>query len=102
MKSFTAFLQNHMMECFFVKHFGIECPGCGMQRSYILLLQGQFSDSIKMYPALLPMIFLFCFLLMHLIFKFKFGAAALKWNFIIVVSIMWINYLIKMISIIHI
>lgn len=42
-----------MIPCLSKTLFGIECLGCGFQRSFSLLLLGDFSGSFKMYPALL-------------------------------------------------
>ncbi len=45
-----------MLTCFSKYYFGIECPGCGVQRSFICLIRGDFMDSLALYPALLPFI----------------------------------------------
>ncbi|MBC2840013.1 DUF2752 domain-containing protein [Robiginitalea sp. SC105] len=42
---------------------GISCPGCGLQRAVALLLKGELVNSFMMYPALLPMMALFGFIL---------------------------------------
>lgn len=91
-------LEDHMLPCPYSKYFGVDCFGCGMQRSFIALLKGNFIDSFYFYPALFPMLVLFTLLIIHLIFKFKHGAKWLKYNFIIVVSIVVINFLMKLIS----
>ena len=49
-------LEKYMFPCFSKTLFGIECLGCGFQRSFLLLLQGNFSGSFKMYPALITTI----------------------------------------------
>ena len=46
-------LEKYMFPCLSKTLFGIECLGCGFQRSLVLFLQGDFSASFKMYPALL-------------------------------------------------
>ena len=46
-------LEKYMFPCLSKTLFGIECLGCGFQRSFLLLMQGDFSGSFKMYPALL-------------------------------------------------
>ncbi|SHG28544.1 Protein of unknown function [Flavobacterium micromati] len=49
-------LEKYMFPCLSKTLFGIECLGCGFQRSFVLLLQGDFSGSFKMYPALITTI----------------------------------------------
>lgn len=46
-------LEKYMFPCLSKTLFGIECLGCGFQRGFLLLLQGDFSESFKMYPALI-------------------------------------------------
>lgn len=84
--------------CVFKRFFGIECPGCGMQRSIIELLKGNILESIKLYPALLPMIFTLIFLILHLIFRYKNGALILKISFIFTAMLMIISYIVKLVN----
>ena len=91
-------LENHLGTCFYKKNFGIECLGCGMQRSFIELLKGNIIESILLYPALIPIIFTFIFLILHLIFKYRNGALVLKISFIFTVGIMIIAYIIKQLT----
>ncbi|MFA5781842.1 MAG: DUF2752 domain-containing protein, partial [Bacteroidales bacterium] len=71
--------------------------GCGMQQALVELLKGNIIDSLKAYPALLPTIFLVVYLILHLIFKFEKGAFVLKISFIFTVSIIVINFILKLI-----
>ena len=48
----------YLIPCIFKSLFGFECPGCGIQRSFILLIKGQLQESLEMYPALIPLIIL--------------------------------------------
>lgn len=91
-------LESNQQPCFYKKYVGIDCPGCGMQRALVELLRGNLWESILLYPALLPTIFLFVFLVLHLIFKFKKGAAILKFSFIFTVAIVVINYIYKLLN----
>lgn len=75
----------------------MDCLGCGMQRSFIALLKGDFVTSFYYYPALMPMILMFFFLIAHLIFRFKKGAAWLKYLFIFNISIVVINFILKLV-----
>lgn len=91
-------LETHQQSCFYRKYLGIECPGCGMQRSFIELLKGNFGESIILYPALIPTLILIILLTLHLIFKFKNGATALKYLFIFNASIVVLNYIYKLLT----
>ena len=93
---FADWLERNSLPCFYKKFLGIECPGCGMQRAFIELLRGNFIDSLKTYPALLPTIFMIIFLVLHLIFKFRKGAEVLKISFIFTASIIVINFIVKL------
>lgn len=97
MHSIVHWLENHLMTCPYKALTGFDCPGCGMQRSFIELLKGNIVDSLYLYPALLPTIFTLLFTAAHLIFKFKNGPAVIKYSFISTVIIVLISYTIKMI-----
>ena len=86
------------MPCFYKQISGIDCPGCGMQRSFIELLNGNFIASLKLYPALLPVIFTLCLTASHLFHNFRNGAAFIKYSFIFTTSIIVISYIIKLSS----
>ena len=93
--SIVDWLERNMAPCFWKKYLGVECPGCGMQRAIIALLKGNFLESLKIYPALIPTILMLILLVLHLIFKFKKGAFYLKISFIFTVSIIVFSYIFK-------
>lgn len=97
-KIIINWLESHHQDCFYKKYFGIECPGCGMQRAFIELLKGNFVESFILFPALIPTIFLIFYLILHLIFKFKNGANILKILFIINTSIVVLSYIYKLLT----
>ena len=57
--------EKFMLPCFSKQIFGLECPGCGLQRSVALLLKGDLTGSFLMYPGLFPMMALFGFLALN-------------------------------------
>ena len=94
---FLEWLEHHLLHCP-TKHFlGIECPGCGMQRSIIELLRGNFWESIKLYPPLIPMIILLVLLVINLKVNSIALQKVLKYFFIAEVIIIFVNYIFKFI-----
>jgi len=96
MDSLIAWLESHQLPCYYKKFLGIECLGCGMQTAFILLLKGEFIESLATYPALLPIILMMIYLVLHLLFKFRKGARVLKISFIFTLTIMIVSYSIKL------
>jgi hypothetical protein len=62
-------LEDFMIPCLSKKLFGLDCPGCGMQRSVVLLFEGDFSSAFQMFPAIFTTIILFIFIGLHFIDK---------------------------------
>jgi len=60
-----------MLPCLNKKIFGVDCLGCGLQRSIVLLSKGEFFAAFKMYPALYPLLTLTLFLGLNFYVKFK-------------------------------
>ncbi|MEM6517605.1 MAG: DUF2752 domain-containing protein [Bacteroidota bacterium] len=48
--------EDYMFPCLNKKLFGLECMGCGMQRSISLILHGDFIAAFQMYPAIYTLI----------------------------------------------
>lgn len=90
-------LEQHQLPCLFKQVTHLDCPGCGMQRSFILLLSGDIAGSFKMYPALVPIILLFSFLILHLVRNFKKGTAILKYSYIFCAGIIMVSYIYRII-----
>ncbi len=92
--SLVSFLEENMQSCPW-KKMGFECMGCGMQRSFILVLKGDFLEAFIIYPAIYTLIIMFGFLIVHLKFNFKYGHKILLSLFIINIIIIFTNYILK-------
>ncbi|MDB4052178.1 DUF2752 domain-containing protein, partial [Flavobacteriales bacterium] len=68
----------------------------GAQRSFFELMQGNFLESLTLFPALIPLLFTFVFLVLHLVFKFKHGARVLIISFSLSAFIMAFNFILKL------
>ena len=66
-------LQNNLLTCPFKKLTGIDCPGCGLQRSLIAFVKGDFYESLTLYPATFPLIFLAAFNILNTYYRLDKG-----------------------------
>lgn len=73
----------------------MDCPGCGLQRSYVALLKGDIVSSFQLYPAAVPILLMVIYLFLHLIFKFKNGAFVLSRLYISCAIIVLVHYIYK-------
>ncbi len=74
---------------------GIDCLGCGLQRSFILLIKGDIMASLIMYPALIPLLVMLGYLIAHLFLNLKNGAKTLQFFYILNSILIIANYIIK-------
>ncbi|NCO62946.1 MAG: DUF2752 domain-containing protein [Flavobacteriales bacterium] len=84
-----------MLPCLNKTLFGMECLGCGIQRSVLLIFHGQFLAAFKMYPAIYTLFLLFIFLIFNLFIKFKHDYKVKMGLIILNVLIVVVSYLIK-------
>ena len=85
-----------MLPCSWKEHLGVECPGCGAQRSFLELTQGHIWDSILLFPALLPLLAVVIIAIIHIARPFK---AAPKWiiRLIILTGVLMVgNWIVKL------
>ena len=94
----VLWLERNLLSCPSKKFLHIECPGCGLQRSYIALMKGDVAASFHLYPAAIPMLLLFCYLLLHLFFRFKNGGKILTTLYIFCASIIAVHYIYKIVT----
>jgi hypothetical protein len=93
----STWLQNHLIPCPFKYFTGIDCPGCGFQRSIVALIQGDLHKSFSLYPPAIPLLLFFAYGLADKYLKLDTPKFAVKKTlFMIVGSIVLISYGIKM------
>jgi len=89
------FLEGYMLPCLNKKIFGIECPGCGAQRSISLLFQGEFVEAFQMFPATFTIIPLLGFLLADNFLNIKYANKIIITLMVLSVVLILGNYMIK-------
>jgi len=87
--------EEYMLPCLSKRMFDFECFGCGLQRSVVLLFQGNFIAAFKMYPAIYTLIPLFFLIVLNIFFKFKHTNKIINILAITSVLIIIISYFIK-------
>jgi Protein of unknown function (DUF2752) len=79
------YLEKSQLACPFKARFGVDCMGCGFQRGLL-----------AMYPALIPILCLFLYLVLHLRFKFKHGPYTLVALFVACIVIAFVHAVLKL------
>jgi hypothetical protein len=93
----VSWLEKHMLPCAYKSLLGFDCPACGMQRSFIQLLKGEFTESFFLYPPLLPVISLIGLVFFKMIYKAGIKTELVRSYAIGVLVVVTLNYLIKLI-----
>ncbi len=94
----TTWLEAHQLPCPFKQLTHFDCPGCGIQRSFVLLLKGDVAASFFMYPGLIPILLLFTLLVVHLVIKMRYGAIILKYAYFFCTGVILVSYIYKIIT----
>ncbi|WP_223552268.1 DUF2752 domain-containing protein [Aestuariivivens sp. NBU2969] len=88
---------DYMLPCLNKKLFGVECMGCGLQRSASLVVQGEFTDAFYMYPAIYTLILLLIVIVFNTFRKFKYSNKIITILVILNIVIIVTNFVSKLI-----
>ena len=91
----TEWIERNLSSCFIKNNFGMDCPGCGMQRAFISLLHGDLVQSFQHHPALIPLLAGILSLMIQLIIKHPKGGMIVKWVFLFTLMVTFVNYSLK-------
>ncbi|WP_291868511.1 DUF2752 domain-containing protein [Maribacter sp.] len=86
-----------MLPCITKKFIGIDCPGCGFQRSFSFLIHGEFIASFKMFPPIYSLITLLSFLFIRNFIQIKYDNKIILTLTITTVVFILTNYILKFI-----
>jgi len=93
---FTKIDESYMLPCLNKRIFGLDCPGCGIQRAMALLVQGDFYGAFHMYPAIYPLLLLAVVLAITLFSKSKLLVRLKIFLLFTTVATIIISYILKM------
>ncbi len=99
MQLFTFLLnvEDYMLPCMTKQFLGFDCPGCGLQRSVLFLLQGDFMAAFKMYPAIYVILLLLGFLLLDNFVKVRHNSKITIFLMISSLALILGNFILKFI-----
>ena len=89
-------LEDHMLPCFSKTMFGVTCLGCGMQRSFIFLIKGEFWNAFTMYPAIYTILIFFTVIIFNFFKKNKNYNKIIGRLAFLNLAIILINYIVKL------
>src|ERR1700749_2042734 len=97
-----SWLQDHLLRCPFKYLTGIDCPGCGFQRSVLALINGDLNKSLTLYPATIPLLIFFAYGIADKFFKLDTkNQLVKKTGFMLIGSLILISYTIKLWGLYH-
>ena len=94
--SIINWLEQHQLPCIIKKLTGVDCPGCGFQRSAIALMKGNVLESFRLYPALMPIILFFAFLVVKKRTPLKNSTNSIKIGLCIIFITILVSYIFKL------
>ena len=89
-----SWLESHMLPCAYKSLLGFDCPACGAQRSFVLLLKGDMRNSFIMYPPLIPVLLVGLLWLLYFVKPGLASAYFVKRTSLLVLGVVLINYLV--------
>lgn len=96
--SFLGQADVFFLPCPFKYLTGIDCPGCGFQRSLLALLKGNLQLSLKLYPATIPLLVTFATALPAKKLMPGKSELLIRILYLITGSVILISYLLKIFS----
>ena len=89
-----------MLKCKFKTLTGLDCPGCGFQRSVVSMLDGNFVDAFIYWPMLFPLLAAAIFTSIYLVGKKAIFMSIAYKLYILSVVFLLVNWLLKMTGVI--
>ncbi|MGB3774077.1 MAG: DUF2752 domain-containing protein [Leeuwenhoekiella sp.] len=88
-----------MLPCLTKQFLGFDCMGCGLQRSALFFIKGNFIEAFHMYPGIFPLVALFGFLGLTQFFQIRFSAIIINILAISAAFTIIASYIIKLTTI---
>lgn len=88
--------KDYMLPCLNKKLFGIDCPGCGLQRATVKVVKGEFKEAFYQFPPIYTTIAFLVVVVIHFLIKKKVTSKILIALAIVNTIIMIVAYFIKM------
>ncbi|MGB5943173.1 MAG: DUF2752 domain-containing protein [Leeuwenhoekiella sp.] len=71
-------MEKYMLPCYTKQWLGFDCMGCGLQRSALLLIKGNFAEAFAMYPAIYPLSALMAITALSFVVKVKYAGTLIS------------------------
>jgi len=88
-------LEKNQLSCVIKSNFGVDCPGCGTQRSVIALLNGDIISSIELHPGVILFFLTAIATILQLFINHKSGGRIIMYLFVTTVVATLINFILK-------
>jgi hypothetical protein len=95
METMVHWLQEHLLSCPVKAFVGVECPGCGFQRAFLALLQGDLGECWHQYPPLIPFLLTIVLLALALRTQLRYRMPALAVSVATTCIFIFVNFAFK-------
>lgn len=87
--------EKEMLPCMWKATTGMECPGCGTQRAFVKMAEGNAQASFAQFPALIPLLVLFLLIPIQLNFAKRISSDWILSVFMLTAFVMFGSFILK-------
>jgi len=98
MSSLSDWFTDNHGSCIMKSATGMDCPGCGGQRSFSALLAGDFATAWELFPPIFPVVLTVLVILTGLIFRFPHYQRTIKYAAYVTFAFIFVNYVVKVVN----
>ncbi|MFM7619415.1 MAG: DUF2752 domain-containing protein [Bacteroidota bacterium] len=91
----ASWIESFFLTCSFKEVSGIDCLGCGLQRSLVSILRGDLYGSVRYYPPLIFLIIYFLLLTVYLTTNTIISSELLRKSTYSLLTIVLLSYIYK-------
>jgi len=98
MSALGEWFEQNQGSCILKSNTGLDCPGCGAQRSFAALLNGDFAEAWHHYPPLFPLLITLVLIIALLIRRHPQKGKIIRYSAYVTFAFIFVNYVANWVS----